>query len=370
MVNKKEDIKPSLLKNISASFSFKPYSDVLFVSEKMNWSTAWDIRELSKIASQLRINTRYSHRLLLGLPRQSIFLVNRYHFLMRPWRYALGPMRIALPYYHGYPSSDDALIVKCYKNLEKYHHGISRIQVTHSYMKELILDTGIDPAKVFLIPIAVNPNFFQVQSSESKKGARSRYGIPQEAVVVGSFQKDGEGWGEGLEPKLVKGPDTFLKVVKILKESVLELFVLLSGPARGYVKKGLEELKIPYRHVYLKNYPEINQLYQCLDLYIIASRQEGGPKAILESMACCIPLVTTRVGQAMDLVKHEENGLMVEPEDCEALAFCATKVLSDSMLRDKMIKNGLITAEKNTYSAHVPLWKKFFTGFVDTNLTE
>ncbi len=364
-------IKPSsIIKNLSSCFSRKPYSDVLFVTERMNWSTAWDVRELSKTTSSLGINSRYSHPLLLGLPRQSMFFVNRYHFLMRPWKFVLGPMRIAFPYYHGYPSSNDALIVKCYKNLEKYHHRISRIQVTHRYMREVILDTGIDSKKVFLIPIAVNPDFFQAQSSESKKHVRNHYGIPQKAVVVGSFQKDGQGWGEGLEPKLVKGPDTFVKTVKILKESVPELFVLLSGPARGYVKKGLDELKVPYKHVYLKNYPEINQLYHCLDLYIIASRQEGGPKAILESMACRIPLVTTRVGQAMDLVKHEENGLMVEPEAPEALAFYATKVLSDSMLRDKMIKNGLITAEKNTYLAHVPLWKKFFTGFVNTNLSE
>ena len=188
--------------------------------------------------------------------------------------------------------------------------------------------------------------------------------------ILGSFQKDGEGWGEGLEPKLVKGPDTFLEMVRILKGSVPELFVLLSGPARGYVKKGLGELKIPYKHVYLENYPEISQLYQCLDLYIIASRQEGGPKAILESMACRVPLVTTRVGQAMDLVKHEENGLMVEPEDSEALAFYAVKVLSDSTLRNCMTEKASITAGGNTYLAHVPLWKKFFTGFVDTNFAE
>jgi glycosyltransferase involved in cell wall biosynthesis len=276
-------------------------------------------------------------------------------------------MRIAFPYYHGYPSSGDAIIVKSYKNLEKYHQRISRIQVTHRYMRDIILESGIDSAKVFLIPIAVNPDFFQAQSSESKKQARNHYGIPQKAVVVGSFQKDGQGWGEGLEPKLVKGPDTFVKTVEILKKSVPELFVLLSGPARGYVKKGLEQINVPYKHVYLKNYPEIGQLYQCLDLYIIASRQEGGPKAILESMASCVPFVTTRVGQAMDLVKHEVNGLMVEPEDFEGLAFCAEKVLSDSTLRDKMTENGLKTANENTYSAHVPLWKKFFTGFVQNS---
>ena len=237
-------------------------------------------------------------------------------------------------------------------------------------MRDIILESGIDSEKVFLIPIAIADDVFEPQTAELKKQYRQQYQVPQDAVVVGSFQKDGQGWGEGLEPKPVKGPDTFLKTIEVLKESVAELFVLLSGPARGYVKKGLERLKIPYKHIFLEDYSKINQLYQCLDLYIVASRQEGGPKAVLESMACGIPLVTTRVGQAMSLVKNEQNGLMVEPEDFEALAFCAKKVLSDSQLQNIVTKNGLVTAKENTYSAHIPLWKKFFTGFVDSNRTE
>jgi len=232
-------------------------------------------------------------------------------------------------------------------------------------MRDLILDTGINPAKVFLIPIAINADFFSAQTDVSKKKFRKEYGIPQQAVVVGSFQKDGEGWGDGMEPKLVKGPDVFLKTIEALKGSVPELFVLLSGPARGYVKKGLDKLKVPYKHVYLENYPDIGRLYQCLDLYIIASRQEGGPKAVLETMACGVPLVTTRVGQAMDLVAHGENAFMVDVEDFEGLAFWGNKVLVDTELRDRIAKKGLVTAKENVYMAHLPLWKKFFTGFVD-----
>lgn len=360
-------IKPSsIIKNLSACFSFKPYRDVLFVSEGIDWVTTQEIIGVVSAIEKLGIRTRFSGPLRLGLPRQSIFYPSAY-FLRYPYRYLTMGGRIAFPFYHGYPSSGNELVLTCHKNLRKYHHKISRIQASHSYMRDIILESGIDPEKVFLIPIANADNVFESQTAELKKQYRQKYEIPNKAVVVGSFQKDGQGWGEGLEPKLVKGPDTFIKTVEILKGSVPELFVLLSGPARGYVKKGLEKLNIPYKHVYLKNYPEIGQLYQCLDLYIIASRQEGGPKAILESMASGVPLVTTRVGQAMDLVKHQENGLMVEPEDFEGLAFCAAKVLSDSTLKDKMTENGLKTAKENTYSAHVPLWKKFFTGFVQTS---
>jgi glycosyltransferase involved in cell wall biosynthesis len=140
---------------------------------------------------------------------------------------------------------------------------------------------------------------------------------------------------------------------------------LLSGPARGFVKKGLEEAKIPYTHVYLNSYPDVAKLFQALDLYIVASRQEGGPKAILESMASGVPLVTTRVGQAMDLVKHGVNAFMADVEDVEALTAYALKVhrSSENDLLP-MLKSGRKTAEANSYTSQIPLWAKFMDGFV------
>ena len=321
----------------------------------------WELREVRYIAGQLGISTAITKG--AGIVRQAVFYSDKF-VLLRPWLSLTGSCKVALPYFHGYPSSETPVFIECLRNLKKYHHKISRIQTSHSYMKDIILESRIDPGKVFLIPIAINDVFFKQQSGESKKENRKRYGIPQDAVVIGSFQKDGNGWGEGLEPKLIKGPDIFIETIKILKESMPELFILLSGPARGYVKKGLGKLNIPYKHIYLEHYPEIDHLYQCLDLYIVASREEGGPKAVLESMACGIPLITTRVGQAMDLVKHGVNGMMVAPEDVEGLVYWSERVLSDSQLKNKIVKNGTVTASRNTYAAHRPLWNEFFKGFV------
>jgi glycosyltransferase involved in cell wall biosynthesis len=191
--------------------------------------------------------------------------------------------------------------------------------------------------------------------------------LPDSAVVVGSFQKDGVGWGEGLEPKLIKGPDVFLQAVELLKSRVPELYVLLSGPSRGYVKEGLTRLGVPYQHVYPKRYEEIGRLFQALDLYLVTSRDEGGPKAILESMASGIPLVTTRVGQAVDLVRHGENGWVVDVEDAEGIAYWAQQVLgfrNQPFVQDAL-GVGRATAEANTYDAQGKQWREFFRGFVE-----
>ena len=96
--------------------------------------------------------------------------------------------------------------------------------------------------------------------------------------------------------------------------------MLLTGPARGYVRRELERLGIPYRHVSARSRDELARAYHALDVYLVASRQEGGPKAVLEAMAAGVPLVSTRVGQAQELVEHGIDGWLVDVEDAEGLA--------------------------------------------------
>jgi glycosyltransferase involved in cell wall biosynthesis len=125
-------------------------------------------------------------------------------------------------------------------------------------------------------------------------------------------------------------------------------------------------MQVPYKHTYIKSYPDVAKLFQALDVYLVASRQEGGPKAILESMASGVPLVTTRVGQAMDMVKHGENGWMADVEDLESLARCILEVRDldqNSLL--PILEKGRATAEANTYESQFPLWAGFMNGFVE-----
>jgi glycosyltransferase involved in cell wall biosynthesis len=189
--------------------------------------------------------------------------------------------------------------------------------------------------------------------------------VPETAFVVGSFQKDGVGWGEGLEPKLIKGPDALVAVLTRLHARIAELFVLLTGPARGYVMQGLERAGIPYRHVLLGDVDEVASAYRAIDVCVVASRDEGGPRAVLESMATGVPLVTTRVGQAADLVEHGVDGWMVEVDDIDALARSVAHVAeapAEELAR--MRKAGREKAEANSYPALRPRWRALLDGFV------
>jgi len=348
----------------AASWNWMPHSRLILYGDDAGWSLHWDMLELGRICRKMGIRIARPVWKHAASP-QSIFFASQFFITERDWQQRFLPNKIGFSYFHGLPDHSDELMDKVYNALCENHEKISRIQVSHTQMRDVTLETGIDPSKVFLIPIGINLEYFPARTNEHKKRTRNKLGIPQTAFVVGSFQKDGNGWDEGTEPKLIKGPDIFLSTIRLLKKNIPELYVLLTGPARGYVKRGLEGMGVPYKHAFYKYYPEVADMFSAIDLYIVSSRQEGGPKAILESMASGVPLVTTRVGQAMDLVNHGNNAFMAEVEDVEALASHVLKIYNSSAESLKPILNAARkTAEANTYDSLLPLWAEFMKGFV------
>jgi len=340
------------------------YSLLSIHSDLSGWVLDEETVELQRVAAGLGIDARINY----GLSRRASQCCHyTSQFVLRNRRHFDTTNRISVDYFHGLPGTTE-VFTEVYDGLRRHHAAISRVRVSHSRMEQAVLESGIDPGKVHRIPIGINLDSFAVQTPGSRRLARRQLCLPESAVVVGSFQKDGVGWGEGREPKLIKGPDVFLRVVEILKPRIPELHVLLSGPSRGYVKDGLARMGVPCRHVYPKRYEEIGWLFQALDLYLVTSRDEGGPKAILESMASGVPLVTTRVGQAVDLVRHGDNGWMVDVEDAEGLAHWAEHAINswNQPTVQDVLRAGRITAEANTYEQQEKQWREFFRGFVET----
>lgn len=233
--------------------------------------------------------------------------------------------------------------------LEKQAH-LERLVVSTEIMYQRLLDWGMSEEKMVQIPLGVDTQKFVVPKHEQRVALQTRLGVPKGAICIGSFQKDGVGFEEGLVPKLIKGPDIFLAVVEKLARN-FPLFILLTGPARGYVKQGLDKIGVPYRHDVLDDYFEVVNYFQASDLYLVTAREEGGPQSLLEAPACGVPLVTTKVGMAPDIHKHEVTALMTEIEDVDGLVEQARRMIEDVDLRARLVANGLEMARAHD-------WKK------------
>ena len=121
--------------------------------------------------------------------------------------------------------------------------------------------------------------------------------------------------------------------------------MILTGPARGYVKKRLDKAGITYLHRYIDDYEKIVDYFHVLDFYLIASRVEGGPKAILESWASGIPVISTAVGMVPDIAQDGQNALLTGPENITALTQQAERLIAGFSLKEKLRADGLQTVQ-------------------------
>lgn len=239
-------------------------------------------------------------------------------FLSRSNRYAVS-------FFHGKPEDGPDIA----RHIDQFLASVprlDRIVASNSLLMERLSGWGVPAGKLVQIPIGTDTTLFQPPSAEQRRAARQRFGVPEGHVAIGSFQKDGVGWGDGMEPKPIKGPDLFVAAVeKIAREH--PVFVLLTGPARGYVKSELEKRGIPFGHHYLADYAELTGAYHALDLYLVTSREEGGPMALMESMASHVPVVSTPVGMAPDLIEDGITGWLAAI-DADAIAETALAALA------------------------------------------
>lgn len=156
--------------------------------------------------------------------------------------------------------------------------------------------------------------------------SRTQFAIKQDVYLVGSFQRDTEGGSipTGIySPKLEKGPDIFIEAVKVLRERHPNLQVVLSGRCRQFVMKKLDELKIIYHYFEMCDAETLNMLYNILDLYIVGSRIEGGPRAVNEASLTQTPLYTTDVG-IVPYICHPDS--IYDDKDVRSILKCRSDI--------------------------------------------
>jgi glycosyltransferase involved in cell wall biosynthesis len=336
-----------------------PASRLFAVGEGGGWVVDEEARHLEAAARRLGYDvapTRWAR----FADRQAVFLTSHFEALTPRW--LDSSHRLGVDYFHGRPGTPGVPgFDAAFETLRQHAGRFSRVRVTHTEMHDLVVDAGVPSERVFLIPLGVDLEHFAPATPALRAAARGALGLPASAFVVGSFQKDGVGWDEGLEPKLVKGPDVFVAAVGQLRDRCDELTVLLTGPARGYVRRELERLGVPYRHVLCGSREEIAQAYRSLDVYLVASRQEGGPKAVLEAMASGVPVASTKVGQAQDLIDDGVNGYLVDVEDAERLADAALLASGSA----ELTAAGRLTAERFALERLDGSWAALLEGFVE-----
>jgi glycosyltransferase involved in cell wall biosynthesis len=228
-------------------------------------------------------------------------------WIIAPWTWSAIPLeilkekKVVCTIHHIVPDKFDRSKSEEFRFRDQF---VDYYHVPCESTKWMIQDvlSGLTTKPIFVQPFWANEKLWR--PIEDKASLRAKYDIPEDVNLIGSFQRDTEGH-DLRSPKLEKGPDIFCDMVERMHKANNNTEVLLAGWRRQYVISRLKEMGVKYHYFELPSFEVVNELYNCLDLYVVGSRYEGGPQAIFECALTKTPIISTDVGAAKSILAKE-----------------------------------------------------------------
>jgi glycosyltransferase involved in cell wall biosynthesis len=139
-----------------------------------------------------------------------------------------------------------------------------------------------------------------------------------------------------------KGFEYFIQSAReVLAELPQALFVIIGeGSLRSELEGLTRQLGLENNLLLLGKRDDMPGVYASLDLFVLASIDEGMPMTILEALAVHKPVVATAVGAVEKLIIPEQTGLLVQPRDVPALRDAILRCLKNKAMAHKLATNG------------------------------
>jgi glycosyltransferase involved in cell wall biosynthesis len=217
--------------------------------------------------------------------------------------------------------------VELVKALQRFYAGrADRIFTPSGYLKGIVGGWGIDPGKVRVVTNAVDPAKYPFP--ESREAAQAQLGLEGRFVVTVAR----------LTPW--KGVDALIRCVPRLPAG-WKLLVVGDGPERARLEEQSRAGGLTQRVIFTGEVTQdkVPAYLRASDIFALFTGYEGLSHVLLEAQLAGLPTVATRKGGNPEVIRHGENGLLVEYGDEEALASALAKLAGDEGLRATLAEN-------------------------------
>lgn len=234
---------------------------------------------------------------------------------------------------HGFAfheeSSRSAMLA--YSNLERVAAlACDRIITVSHYHKEWAQELGISSSnKVIAIPNGIS--WEQVKPLKTREDNRIALGLGQDEICVLSAGR--------LAPQ--KGLEYLIQAAPIIvaKSSAPIRFVLAGdGELRNHLMDMIRQYRMEEYFQFLGFRQDVGDLLSAADIVVLPSLREGLSIALLEAMAASKPIVATTIGSNMEVIEHEQDGLLVPTKSPDTLAEAILRLAINPELRNRLAR--------------------------------
>ncbi len=213
-----------------------------------------------------------------------------------------------------------------------------RVVTVSGYVRSYLVDkVGLRADRVVAVPTGIDLERFDPEKTPDT--LRRELGVGSDVPLVGTVAI--------LRRK--KGHHVLLDAIpKILQVFPKALFIFAGdGPQKTNITTRIKELGIGSNVKLLGLRTDVPGILKGIDLFVLPTLEEALGTSYLEAMAMKKAVVGTSVGGVPEVVKDGVNGLLVPPEDPDALAEAVIKLLNDRELAERMGTAGRAMVEKD-----------------------
>ena len=193
---------------------------------------------------------------------------------------------------------------------------------------ELANSEALEPGRMLWIPNGVDTQRFRPRPPAARMAMRHALGLEADALVFGCVARMTP------EKRHVDLVDAFARVHAVFPNARLAL--MGDGPLRGELEARADRLGVAGAVSMLGMRPDVESILPALDVGMLASSTEGMSNAILEMMACGLPMIATDVGGNPSLVRAGATGLLVPACLPGKLAEAMQELAGNPALRRRM----------------------------------
>jgi glycosyltransferase involved in cell wall biosynthesis len=298
----------------------------------MNFSTAWHLIR-AKPGFDLVFVTQISpHALGPALASQ----VRRIPLVLRPIEHGELSGDISNQMLSKTAIAEDLIRFVMNAARQWAYRRATRMIVVSKALEREALNFGFPPAALVPIPNAIDMTRFRPATAEERVTLRGELGLPPDGEVVvwvGRLVRK-----KGLETMI----DAWSGLTHIHPRTLL--LIVGAGSGTGHIHDAEETLRASVAGRGLQAsvkltgpVPDVDRYLRASDLFVFTSEAEGFGVAVVEAMACGLPVVTSRIeGAAADLVDEGGEGLKFDVGEAGQLQTCLGQMLADPGMRRRM----------------------------------